>query len=633
MDVRPSELDPFPRTERDLGSAALWDRSLHRSRRRRIRKQDARRNAPRQKGATLAAGAAILASPILSPLAGAASASSARPGASKTEVAKKAAVSGEKTWLLSYGDTGPAVAAVQYQLQIPDDGIFGPQTEGAVKDFQRSKGLAVTGIVDVRTWVEVFSSKVEFYGDADASASSVPESVNVVLGGEAAPAPPAPPSDAPAAVGGPDLDERVELREQITDDSSVAPDSSSDSPGAPDSPGAAESPEPAPAPEAPVEEVTSTPVSTGDGCTTDGRMVAPVNGTVTGTFGEDRGSHAHSGTDIAAPTGTTVRAAECGTVSVSGTESGYGNMVCVQHAGETTTCYAHLSERSVSVNEYVKAGQKIGEVGCTGSCTGPHVHFEVRQNGQAEDPTPHLNGSRAVATTAAGDGVAIGGATPHEQAAVFGNGSGGAEAPAAEAGTQATAQATTPVEAPAPAAEAPAPAPAAEAPAPAAEAPTPAPVAEAPAPAPAADAPAPAPAAEAPAPVTEAPAPVAEAPAPVAEAPAPAAEAPAPVAEAPAPAAEPPAPVAEAPAPAPAPAPVAEAPAPAPAAEAPAPVAEAPAPAPAPAPVAEAPAPAPAAEAPAPAPVAEAPAPAPVAEAPAPAAEAAVTATGGVAAP
>ena len=86
MDSRPSELDPYPRTERDLGSAVLWERSLHRSQRRRIRDAQARRNAPRRKGATLAAGAAILAAPTLSPLAGA-SASSARPGATKAEIA------------------------------------------------------------------------------------------------------------------------------------------------------------------------------------------------------------------------------------------------------------------------------------------------------------------------------------------------------------------------------------------------------------------------------------------------------------------------------------------------------------------------------------------------------------------
>ena len=474
MDARPSELDPYPRAERDIGSAVLWEKSLNRSRKRRIRQREARRNAPRQKGATLAAGAAILASPVLTPLLGAASASSARPGVTKSEVAQKAAVSGEKTWLLSYGDTGEAVAAVQTQLQIMSDGIFGPQTEGAVKDFQRYQGLAVTGIVDAKTWSEIFGSKVLFYGDAEASATSSSEPVKVVFGSDTPPA-------GDESTGGPDISDRVELREEIED----SPSSDAAPPATPEA--------------EPVPQTSPAPTG-GDGCTSDGRMVTPVNGTVTGSYGEDRGDHAHSGVDIAAPTGTTVRAAECGTVSVSGTESGYGTMVCVQHAGETTTCYAHLSEASVSVNEYVKAGQKVGEVGCTGSCTGPHTHFEVRQGGAATDPTPYLQGSKTVsgqsvqATTAMPEGEGgTGGPTPADEAAVFGNGTGGAAAPAA-AEAPATAQA--------------APAPVAEAPAPVAEA---RPVAEAPAPAPAEAAPV----AEAPAPVAEAPAPVAEAPAPV----------------------------------------------------------------------------------------------------------------------
>jgi Meckel syndrome type 1 protein len=520
-------LDPYPRADRDLGSAVLWQRSLHRSHRRRIRARDARRNAPRQKGATLAAGAAILASPVLSPLTGAASASSARPGVTKAEVAQKAAVSGEKTWLLSYGDTGEAVAAVQYQLRIPADGIFGPQTEGAVKTFQINHGLAATGIVDAKTWAQIFGSKVTFYGSADASASSstgAGETVKVVLG-----------SDAPDAVGGPDIEDRVELRDEIEESSDSAPPAPSSEGGT--------------APAEPVEQ--TAPVSTGDGCTTNGRMVAPVNGTVTGGYGEDRGDHAHSGTDIAAPTGTTVRAAECGTVSVSGTESGYGSMVCIRHAGETTTCYAHLSERSVGVNEYVKAGQKIGEVGCTGSCTGPHVHFEVRQNGAATDPGPYLQGSRTVAGASAeatsapmpeGDGGA-GGATPEEQALVFGNGTGGAAAPAAEP----TATTAVPIDEAAPAAPseapraeaAPAPAEVAPAPAPAEAAPVEAaPVEAAPAPAPVEAAPAPAPAEAAPAPVEVAPAPAPVEAAPAAAAPAEAAPAAAAEAAAAAPAAE-----------------------------------------------------------------------------------------------
>ncbi|MGH2948848.1 MAG: peptidoglycan DD-metalloendopeptidase family protein, partial [Solirubrobacteraceae bacterium] len=439
MDWRPSELDPYPRAERDLGSVALWNRSSRRSHERRRRKAAARRNAPRQKGATLAAGAAVFASPLLAPVVGATAASSP-PGVTTTEVAERAAVSGEDTWLLSYGDTGDAVAAVQRNLAILEDGIFGPQTEGAVKDFQRLKGLAATGVVDARTWAELFNSKVLFYDDG-ATASSSSSSVRAAYEAPEAEAPVA----EPAPAGGPDLGDGVELRDEVSEPA----------------------PAPAPAPEAPAPQ----PVSTGDGCTADGQMIAPVDGPVTGTYGEDRGDHAHSGTDIAAPTGTPVRAAECGTVSVSGTESGYGTMVCVAHAGETTTCYAHLSERSVEVSEYVQAGQKIGEVGCTGSCTGPHVHFEVREDGQAQDPSPYLSGSRTTATATTTDGAAIGGPTPEEQAQVFAQTDAASE-PTPTGAVEAPVPLGTPVEA------------AAEAPAPTAEAPTAAPV-ETAAPAPA----------------------------------------------------------------------------------------------------------------------------------------------------
>ena len=347
-----------------------------------------------------------------------ASANSARPGVTKTEVAQRAAVSGEKTWLLSYGDTGEAVAAVQRQLQVVDDGIFGPITEGAVKQFQSGKGLAATGVIDAKTWAELFASKVVFYDD-DAHAVSSGTSVRTS-----------------AETTAPDVD--------------AAPAPTADTPGvtidpAPTAPESAPDSAPAPVPEP------AAPVSTGGGgCTTDGRIVTPVSGgTVTGQYGESRGDHAHSGMDIAVPTGTTVRAANCGTVSVSGTESGYGMMVCIRHAGETTTCYAHLSERDVAVNEQVQAGQKIGEVGCTGSCTGPHVHFEVRQNGTATEPGAvperQQDGQRAVHDGQ--PGPAPGGSgrdrrrDPAEQAAVFGV-TGGAEAPPAQAtmGTEAAAQ-------------------------------------------------------------------------------------------------------------------------------------------------------------------------------------------------
>ena len=537
MDSRPSELDPYPRAQRDLSSAVLWDKSLHRSRRRRMRQRDARRNAPRQKGATLAAGAAILASPVLT-VASVASASSARPGVTKAEIAEKAVVVGgdkSATALLSYGDTGEAVAAVQGELQIAADGIFGPQTEGAVKDFQLAQRMTVTGVVDAKTWAALFASNVRFFDSATASAATAEGDVEVVF------------AEAPAG-GGADGEQRTALGDEVTDAAPPeAPAGETGGGSAGGTEGAAAPEPPAATQPTPVAAPKRVPAS-GSGCSADGRLVTPVNGTVTSGYGDGRN---HAGVDIAAPTGTTVRAAQCGTVSMSGTESGYGSMICIRHAGETTTCYAHLSQRDVSVNEYVRAGQKIGEVGCTGRCTGPHTHFEVRQNGTAQNPSPYLAGSRKVAAakTATAASTGIGGPTQAEEAATFGTTTGGTEAPAAAA------------------------------PAPAAAAPTPAPTAAAPAPAPTAAAPAPAPTAEAPAPAVEAP--VAEAPAPVAEAPAPVAEAPAPVAEAPAPVAEAPAPVAEAPAPvAEAPAPVAEAPAPV--AEAPAPVAEDPAAAPAP---------------------------------------------------
>ncbi len=546
MDSRPSELDPYPRSERDLGSAVLWERSLTRSHRRRERARRARRNTPRQKGATLAAGAAILATPVAAPLA--ASAASSHPGVSKAEVAARAAAPHQTpTDLLSYGDTGEAVAAVQAQLRVIEDGIFGPQTEGAVKQFQIAHGLGATGIVDTRTWAELFRVQVKYFGE---SSSSSGHTVMASAGTQPASAP----------TGGPDLGDRVQLRGEV--------ESSSPSNGS----------EPAPAP-APVQ---STPVSTSGsgGCTSDGRIVTPVsNGTETSPYGDDRGDHIHSGEDIAAPTGTTVRAANCGTVSISGTESGYGEMVCIQHAGATTTCYAHLSERDVAVNDYVKAGQKIGEVGCTGNCTGPHVHFEVRLDGKATDPAPYLTGAKTVqgqATTAnksplpAGEG-GTGGPSAADEAALFGEATGGTTATpastqpaatAAQPAAETTGQAGAEI---APAQTAPtgtAPTqPAAET-APAATAPT-QPATET-APQPAQTAPQPAP--TAPQPAQPAPQPAADAAVQAGAETAPAAPAPAPAApavQAPAPTAEPSVPATQAPAPAPAADASASAPAPA----------------------------------------------------------------------
>jgi murein DD-endopeptidase MepM/ murein hydrolase activator NlpD len=110
---------------------------------------------------------------------------------------------------------------------------------------------------------------------------------------------------------------------------------------------------------------------------------------VTSGFGP-RWGRAHQGIDIAAPTGTTIVAAQSGTVVSAAPYGGYGNMVLIDHGGGFTTVYAHLSAFSVSAGQTVGAGQMVGQMGCTGSCTGPHLHFETRVNGVAQDPMLYL---------------------------------------------------------------------------------------------------------------------------------------------------------------------------------------------------------------------------------------------------
>ena len=98
----------------------------------------------------------------------------------------------------------------------------------------------------------------------------------------------------------------------------------------------------------------------------------------------------HSGLDLAAPTGTAIMATGPGTVTKSGWGTGYGNYVEIDHGNGYLTRYAHASRLNVSVGDYVKAGQHIANVGCTGRCTGPHLHYEVVRNGQRQNPSTYL---------------------------------------------------------------------------------------------------------------------------------------------------------------------------------------------------------------------------------------------------
>jgi murein DD-endopeptidase MepM/ murein hydrolase activator NlpD len=120
-----------------------------------------------------------------------------------------------------------------------------------------------------------------------------------------------------------------------------------------------------------------------------GGFIWPVNGPVVSGFGM-RWGRLHAGVDIAVPSGTAIRAAKSGTVAIAGWVDGYGNYTCINHGGGVATCYGHQSSIGVSVGQSVKQGQVIGASGCTGHCFGPHVHFEVRINGQPVDPMGYL---------------------------------------------------------------------------------------------------------------------------------------------------------------------------------------------------------------------------------------------------
>lgn len=118
-------------------------------------------------------------------------------------------------------------------------------------------------------------------------------------------------------------------------------------------------------------------------------LMWPVSGPLTSGFGY-RWGRLHAGIDIGVPIGTPIHAAKGGTVSFSGTMSGYGNVVVINHGGGFSTLYAHQSRTGVRVGQSVSQGQIIGWSGNTGSSTGPHVHFETRVNGSPQNPLNYL---------------------------------------------------------------------------------------------------------------------------------------------------------------------------------------------------------------------------------------------------
>jgi murein DD-endopeptidase MepM/ murein hydrolase activator NlpD len=118
-------------------------------------------------------------------------------------------------------------------------------------------------------------------------------------------------------------------------------------------------------------------------------FIWPSRGVLTSRFGMRYRRH-HNGVDIASPTGTPIYAAREGVVTFAGRRGGYGLVVYVDHGGGFTTVYGHASSLHVKVGDRVTRGEVIARVGCTGSCTGSHVHFEVHEGGVPVNPLKYL---------------------------------------------------------------------------------------------------------------------------------------------------------------------------------------------------------------------------------------------------
>jgi Meckel syndrome type 1 protein len=350
------------KAHRDLATPELWNRSLERSRTRRALLPKARRENNRRKHLSAALATAVVAGPG-APIAAAQVSGDVSTAVAAESPANRAIEIREGGLPLRVGSQGDLVAHVQTKLGVASDGIFGPQTDAAVREYQLSAGLDVDGIVGLNTWSSLFEQ-------AGATGAS--------LGGSNVP---------------PQVKQKVEETLQQAGTELAAQGDT----GAGTKVGGQVNAAP-PSATTPISQPNTTLPTTqapAAGSCSSATISTPVKGTLTSPYGP-RGGRNHDGMDIAAPTGTPVRAAACGTVSMAGQQSGYGNIVCITHTSQFSTCYAHLSRFGTSNGAQVQQGQVIGYVGCTGSCTGPHLHFETRVNGQAQNPSTYLSGGSTI---------------------------------------------------------------------------------------------------------------------------------------------------------------------------------------------------------------------------------------------
>ena len=401
---------------RDLGSSDLWLRSLERSRRRRVIAVEGRKQSTRRKGGSVAMSAALAAGPGSSILAATAVAHPVKGSKAPSSPRVKRAMA---RVLLEYGSSGEAVAAVQRSLGIPADGIFGPQTQGAVRSFQDDNDLRASGRVDERTWETLLDyERLERYrppaekpantGAVDRSPAAGPvvaididtsETDRPKVSARVEEAPPKGVSPAPT----PERSDPSEKPKPSTEEAPKRPDADAEkrADAEAEKRAKAEAEEKRAKAEAEKRDRADTPkrrdAADREGTTVEGScggtLAKPVSGPQTSSFGQ-RWGRLHAGIDIAAPSGTPIKSAACGVVSQAGVAGGYGNMVCVRHTSTFTTCYAHMSRIGARLGAFVRIGEVIGYVGSTGNSTGPHLHFETRVSGAPRNPIAYLRGGQ-----------------------------------------------------------------------------------------------------------------------------------------------------------------------------------------------------------------------------------------------
>lgn len=249
--------------------------------------------------------------------------------------------------LLQNGTSGPEVRDLQRVLNawypeqesLAEDGIYGPNTEERVRYLQDRAEIQVDGIAGPET-----------LGTLNMSSSST--------SGSAQP---------PADTGGNGSSESSEPEPESSDEQSQAPSDSDEDSG----------------------DVNETSDQTADLSASSGDVVSPTSGRVTSGFGERAG---HQGVDIANEIGTPIYSTTDGEVIEAGPANGFGQWVRVQHDDGTISVYGHINEALVSEGEQVSAGEQIATMGNRGQSTGPHLHFEIWENGGQEvNPENWLN--------------------------------------------------------------------------------------------------------------------------------------------------------------------------------------------------------------------------------------------------